>query len=234
MAGATSMGAASVEQFLEGERRPVGAPAFDEGGIAQPVALTLGGAQRAAVCGALAALGLEALPRGGQLLLGDPAAVAGAVEFVVVVVVAETLLQPLEDEATVQVRRAEADDERQHEHRRGEDAGDPGELEQDFPDTDVDGSGAGIDEHKLLHAVVEAGAEHDGGRDQHDEQDEADHGRRRALLPRRGPAGSGRGPAGKWMPFSASARSMRRSSPLKSSRGGTPSRAASIRAARTR
>ena len=39
----------------------------------------------------------------------------------------------------------------------------------------VDGVGADVYEHEFLQALVEAGAEDDGGRDQEDEQDDADH-----------------------------------------------------------
>ena len=88
------------------EHLAVGAPAFSGDGLAQPVAFTLDGAQRTTVCGALAALGLEAHARGGQLLFGNPAPVVGGPELVVVICVAEAFPLPLQDEAAVQVRHA--------------------------------------------------------------------------------------------------------------------------------
>ena len=75
----------------------------------------------------------------------------------------------------MQIRHAKADDECEEEHHGGEDAGDPGEREQNLPDANVDGVGAYVDEHEFLQALVEAGAEDEGGRDQRDEQADAEH-----------------------------------------------------------
>ena len=82
------------------------------------------------------------------------------------IAVAEALPLPFEDEAAMQIRHAKADDECEEEHHGGEDAGDPGEREQNLPDANVDGVGAYVDEHEFLQALVEAGAEDEGGRDQ--------------------------------------------------------------------
>ena len=54
-----------VEQIADGQGGAVRASAFGGDGLEQPVAFTLGGAHRTTVSGALAALGFQALSRGG-------------------------------------------------------------------------------------------------------------------------------------------------------------------------
>ena len=83
-----------------------------------------------------------------QLHFGDPSPIEGGPELVPVVAVAEAFPLPPEDEAALQVRHAEADDERENKRYSGAGGGDSGEREQNLSDADVDGGGGDLAVHR--------------------------------------------------------------------------------------